>query len=72
MTCACCVPHVTLPAGQDIEVRDPDDEVVAHGAFVHIERMDADAVWLSIETPSGERVDIDFVAVNGALRMVVR
>lgn len=70
--CSCRVPHVTLPEGHDIDVRDPDDEIVAHQAFVHVERLDRHTVWVGITTPSGERVDLDLVATRGKLRMLVR
>lgn len=50
------------PAPEGIEVRDPDDEVVAHGAFVHVERLDDDRVWMSIATPNGQEVHIDVFA----------
>ena len=68
----CGIRHATLPEGHDIDVRDPDDEIVAHRAFVHVERLDRGSVWVGIETPGGERVDIDFFAHKGRLRMVVR
>ena len=48
-----------------IEVRDPDDEIVAHGAFVHIERLDDDRVWLNIRTPNGQDIHVDFYAIKG-------
>lgn len=64
MTCACRVPHVTLPEGRDIEVRDPDDEIVAHGAFVHIERLDDDRVWMSITTPNGQDIHVEVHAIS--------
>lgn len=58
----CGIVHAPIPGG--IEVRDPDDEIVAHGAFVHVERLDDDRVWLSITTPNGQCVHIDFFAIS--------
>jgi hypothetical protein len=63
----CDVRHVLLDG--DVEVRDPDDEVVAHRALVHIERMDDDAVWVGIDTPDGTHTAVWFRAVKGKLRM---
>lgn len=37
------------------------DELVADNAAVHIERMDRNHVWLSVET-AGERVSINLIA----------
>jgi hypothetical protein len=67
---ACDIRHVRLSS--HIEVRDPDDEIVSHRSLVHIERMDDDTVWVGITAPDGERVDVDFWAVKGKLRMNVR
>jgi hypothetical protein len=65
----CDVAHVLLDG--DIEVRDPDDEIVAHRALVHIERMDADAVWVGIDTPDGQHTAVNFYVVKGRLKMSV-
>lgn len=58
MTCDCGMAHVPMEA--DIEVRDPDDEIVAHRAFVHVERLSPDNVWMSIATPDGRRITVEF------------
>lgn len=63
----CGVRHA--PIAGDIEVRDPDDEIVAHGAFIHVERLDRHVVWLSIQTPNGQRIAMDLVARAGGRRL---
>lgn len=68
-TCACGIVHAPIDGG--IEVRDPDDEIVAHGAFVHLERLDRHIVWLSITTPDGQRITVDFHA-RRRVRMLVQ
>lgn len=62
MTDPCGIKHAPIPGG--IEVRDPDDEIVAHGAFVHVERLDDDRVWLSITTPNGQSIHLDVYAIS--------
>ena len=45
-----------------IEIRDPDDELVTHSpADVHIERMDDNHWWMLI-TVGNETVDVNFVS----------
>ncbi len=60
----CGIRHAPIPDPGGIEVRDPDDEIVAHGAFVHVERLDDDRVWLSITTPNGQSVHLDVYAIS--------
>lgn len=68
--CDCGVNHVPIPDG--IEVRDQDDEIVAHGAFVHLERLGAGLVFLSITTPNGRNITVDLYAPRGrGLSMLV-
>lgn len=72
VTDPCGIRHAPIPEPGGIEVRDPDDEIVAHGAFVHVERMDRDAVWVGILTPNGQHIHVWFRALRkGRLRMAV-
>lgn len=64
MSDPCGIRHAAIPEPGGIEVRDPDDEIVAHGAFVHVERLDDDRVWMSITTPNGQSVHIDLYAIS--------
>jgi hypothetical protein len=61
----CGIGHAFIPDPGGIEVRDPDDEIIAHGAWVHVERLDDDRVWLNIRTPNGQDIHIDFYAKKG-------
>ncbi len=71
MTDTCGIHHAPIPEPGGIEVRDPDDEIVAHGAFVHVERLDDNRVWMSITTANGQEVHIDFWAPRARVRMTV-
>lgn len=62
--CGCGIVHAPIPYPGGIEVRDPDDEIVAHGALVHVERLDDDRVWMSITHPGGQEVHVDFFAIS--------
>ena len=70
LTCPTCgVQHV--PLSPDIEVRDPDDEIVGHG-FIHIERMSPDMVCVGLTGPDGSAVEVTFApACGGDLEMHV-
>lgn len=65
----CKVRHV--PLKQDIEIRDPDDEIVGHG-FFHVERMDDDHVWIGFTDRDGGTVCLDVMAETGKARMTVQ
>jgi hypothetical protein len=44
-----------------IEIRDPDDEIIAEGCLIHIERMDRGYVWIGITDERGDILHVDLV-----------
>jgi hypothetical protein len=54
-----------------IEVRDPDDEIVACGVHAHIERMDRDRLWIGLTASDGSAADIGVSIRGGRLTLDV-
>ncbi|HRO02285.1 MAG TPA: hypothetical protein PLS69_01575 [Terricaulis sp.] len=46
------------------------DEIVLDGVNVHVERMDANHVWIGL-TRNGNRLTVMFSAERGAIRAVI-
>ena len=57
------------------EVRtNPDgslDEIVARGVGIHIEQMDRDHWWMSIDGPDGRRLSVNFMRRGKAIHATV-
>jgi hypothetical protein len=43
------------------------DEVIAHNAFVHLERMDTNAWWLGITLPDGRCIHVNLATKRSAI-----
>ncbi len=54
-----------LGADWKTEIRDPNDEAVAHGNF-HIERMDDDSWWMAVYGTDGHNLRICLFTKRGA------
>ena len=45
------------------------DDIVAEGAYVHIERMDEDEIWATIAIRGGPGVTLTFASIRGRVTL---